>query len=110
MPKTQSHGFTLVAIMVTVAILALLANLVVPNMMRGRTAANDTSAKTTLKTISTAVENNMAISGQYPDRTDALMIDPPHSLNKDYFSAPHNGFQFVADSLGAGGDPSPPSG
>ena len=92
----RPKGFTLVEIMIVVAILALLAAVLIPNLMRGRLTANDTSAKATLKSISTALESYMAVNGDYPTTTTALLGDTPPYLNQDYFAGQHNGFQFSA--------------
>jgi len=50
-------GFTLVEIMIVVAIIALLAAIAIPNLLRARLGANETAAIGACKTISTAMEN-----------------------------------------------------
>ena len=49
-------GFTLVEIMIVVAIIALLAAIAIPNLLRARVSANDALAQSTLRAISTAAE------------------------------------------------------
>ena len=53
-------GFTLVEIMIVVAIIALLAAIAIPNLLRARLNANEAAAQSTLKTISTACESYRA--------------------------------------------------
>ena len=50
------QGFTLVEIMVVVAIIALLAAIAIPNLLRAKISANDAAAKATLKSLSTVSE------------------------------------------------------
>lgn len=51
------RGFTLVEIMIVVAIIALLAAIAIPNLLRARVNANETAAISTLRTLSTALES-----------------------------------------------------
>ena len=75
-------GFTLVEIMIVVAIIALLAAIAIPNLLRARHNANEAAAQATLKTISTACESYRAAQTvpQYPP-DDAAMTTvsiPPY--------------------------------
>jgi len=53
-------GFTLVEIMIVVAIIALLSAIAIPNLLRARLNANEAAAQSTLKTVSTACESYRA--------------------------------------------------
>jgi prepilin-type N-terminal cleavage/methylation domain-containing protein len=68
--KTHRHGFTLVEIMIVVAIIALLASIAVPNFMRARKRAQATRILEDLRVIDNAtdeyaIENNKT-SGANP--------------------------------------------
>jgi prepilin-type N-terminal cleavage/methylation domain-containing protein len=55
--RRSNRGFTLVEIMIVVAIIALLAAIAIPNMLRARHNANETAAIAAMRTISTALES-----------------------------------------------------
>ena len=95
----NNKGFTLVEIMVVVLIIALLASIAIPNILRARVNAHDAAAKASLKTISTALENYLATNNAYPSTTTALIGATPPYLQVDYFTGYYNGFSFVADTL-----------
>lgn len=90
-------SFTLVEIVIVVAIIALLSVLAIPNLLRSRVNANDTMAKASLKSISTALENYLAINQSYPTTTTPLLIAAPPYLSVDYFTGIYNGFSYTAN-------------
>ncbi|MDO8748171.1 MAG: prepilin-type N-terminal cleavage/methylation domain-containing protein [Candidatus Omnitrophota bacterium] len=66
--KNKRSGFTLVEIMIVVAIIALLAAVGIPSLLNARRAANQASAQANLKTIATEAETFAAqgAGGLYP--------------------------------------------
>jgi type IV pilus assembly protein PilA len=59
-------GFTLVEIMIVVAIIALLAAIAVPNLLRARANANEAAAVAAMKTLTSAAISYRAANFTYP--------------------------------------------
>jgi len=98
-------GFTLVEIMIVVAIIALLAAIAIPNLLRARVTANEAAAQATLRAISTAFETYaVANNGTYPDSvTEDLYNVTPKYLNKDYIAdSPVQGYNYACTAEGGG--------
>jgi len=89
-------GFTLVEVLVVVGIIALLAAIAIPNLMRAKVSANESSAQATLKQVANSLENYAAINSIYPADTTLLLGASPPYLNTDYFVGTHAGYTFTA--------------
>ncbi len=94
--KIKKYGFTLVEIMIVVAIIALLAMIAIPNLMRARVNSNDAVAQANLKTIATAMESYANVNSNYPTTTTALIGIAPPYLGEDFFTGIHDGFSYDA--------------
>jgi prepilin-type N-terminal cleavage/methylation domain-containing protein len=71
--RKRKKGFTLIELMIVIAIIAILAAVLVPNFMRAREASRLTACKSNLKNISTAVETySNDWDGLYPGGTGGI--------------------------------------
>lgn len=59
----KQNGFSLIELLIVVAIILVIAAIAIPNLMRARMSANDASAASSLRTINTA---EIAYFGAYP--------------------------------------------
>ncbi len=71
----KRKGFTLVEIMIVVAIIALLAAIAIPNLLRARMAAGESAAIAALKTVASAAHTFRAANVAYPTTLGALCFD-----------------------------------
>ncbi len=97
MKLRQKKGFTLVEIMVVIGIVALLAAIAIPNLLKAKISANESSTKSTLKSVANALENFAALNQSYPADTTQLIGASPPYLAIDYFSGNHFGYVFTSN-------------
>ncbi len=90
-------GFTLVEIMIVVAIIALLAAIAIPNLLRARLNANEAAAISSLRTISTACESFRATQSplSYPANLAALSGAVPPYIDNTLGGGTKQGYTFV---------------
>ena len=66
MRHRASGGFTLVEIMIVVAIIALLAAIAIPNVLRGRTTATEAASVGNLRALISSLEMYRSVNNAYP--------------------------------------------
>jgi len=78
--KKNTKGFSLIELLIVVAIILIIAAIAVPNLLRSRIAANQSSAVQSLRTINTS---EAAYASTYPQNySDTLAeLGPPSSGN-----------------------------
>jgi general secretion pathway protein G len=79
MQNENERGFTLIEMMIVVAIIAILVAILVPNFMRARAQAQTAACEANLKEIATALELYQTDHQAYPDAqalTNVTNTDP----------------------------------
>jgi len=74
-PRSAQRGFTLVELMVVVAIIAMIAGIIIPNYVHARRQAAVSDSEANLKQIATALELYYTDNLQYPVGNQAD-VDP----------------------------------
>lgn len=71
--RRPSKGFTLIELIVVLAIIGLLASIVAPRYVRTVDNAREASLKTSLNVMRDAIDKYAADQGRYPDSLDELV-------------------------------------
>ncbi len=85
--RRTNHGFTLVELMIVVAIIGILAALAIPNFIKFQARAKQSEAKTTLRGLSTAQTNYFAESDRYANNLSDVNFQVERGNRYAYFSA-----------------------
>jgi type IV pilus assembly protein PilA len=64
--RNKQKGFSLIELLIVVAIILIIAAIAIPNLLRSRIAANEASAVSSLRTLNTACITFNSTYGQYP--------------------------------------------
>jgi len=93
-------GFTLVEITLVVGLIALLAAIAIPNLLRSKLLANDAMAKSTLRAIASSLETYVSREQVYPAIFADLTSATPAYLTINYVAlSPYRGYNYACGTL-----------
>ena len=90
----KEEGFSLLELLIVVAIILIIATIAIPSLLRSRQVAHETSAVASLKTLNTAQISYTAISGgTYGVMTDLIS----NGLVDSRFTSTISGYNYTFD-------------
>ena len=94
----RDRGFSLLELLIVVAIILIIATIAIPSLLRSRQAAQESSAVSQIRTINTAevtyLSSNAGNYGSIPELITAGLLD-------SRFSAAVSGYSFTITATGA---------
>ncbi|MCL6482029.1 MAG: prepilin-type N-terminal cleavage/methylation domain-containing protein [Firmicutes bacterium] len=107
--RNKQKGFSLIELLIVVAIILIIAAIAIPNLLRSRMAANEASAVGSLRTLNTAAVTYASQCGGFPP--DLPNMGPPANgcttadlIDQVLASGSKSGYRFLYLAADADGD------
>lgn len=107
--RNKQKGFSLIELLIVVAIILIIAAIAIPNLLRSRMAANEASAVGSLRTLNTAAVTYSSQCGGFPP-TLAAMGPPANActtadlIDSVLAGGTKSGYTFTYAAVDADGD------
>jgi type IV pilus assembly protein PilA len=90
----KNKGFTLIELMIVVAIIAIIAAIAIPNLLRSRIQSNESAAIGNLRTVVGAQTSYHSANNTYSTDFDTLTAQTPPYLDGDW-GVTKSGYDFT---------------
>ncbi|NCF55928.1 MAG: prepilin-type N-terminal cleavage/methylation domain-containing protein [Planctomycetia bacterium] len=92
--KRSDHGFTLLELMIVIAVLVIIAAIAIPNLLISLNGGREAAAIGSMRTLSTAAEQYRLRQGSYPSDLEDLAAVDPALVDSELANGLRNGYNF----------------